>query len=143
MTEAETAPTPQESSDRRQALARVAAAIAVDVDEDTLQSLVRDALSAGASETGVVATLFEVAPLIGSVRLVAAAPDLAAAIGYDVDLAFERLDGEVPQLGRVADGSGPGLRLSCHDGPPGHDSAGAVDRPGREYVPGTTSRGSS
>ena len=90
---AEAAPNHQESDDRAraQALARVAAAIAANVGPATLQSLVCDGLSAGASEVDIVATLFEAAPLIGSVRLVTTVPDLAAAIGYDLDEVFEHL----------------------------------------------------
>jgi len=91
---AEAAPNHQESDDRAraQALARVAAAIAANVDPATLQSLVCDGLLAGASEADIAATLFEMAPLIGSVRLVTVAPDLATAIGYDIDEVFEHLD---------------------------------------------------
>ena len=38
----------------------------------------------------IVDTLLAVAPLIGSARVVSAAPTLAGAIGYEVDTAFER-----------------------------------------------------
>lgn len=92
MAEAEALPNHPRFDDRARSLACVAAAIATDVDQATLQSLVSDGLSAGASEADIVAALFETAPLIGSVRLVAAAPDIALAIGYDIDEVFEHLD---------------------------------------------------
>ena len=92
MTEAEATRRHRGIDERALALARIAAAIASDVDRATLQSLVCDGLSAGASEADIVAVLFETAPLVGSVRLVACAPDVALAVGYDVDDVFEHLD---------------------------------------------------
>lgn len=92
LAEAEAPPNHREINDRVRALARVAAGIAANVDPATLHSLVRDGLSAGASEADIVAVLFETAPLIGSVRLVATVPDIAIAVGYDLDEVFEHLD---------------------------------------------------
>jgi 4-carboxymuconolactone decarboxylase len=48
-------------------------------------ALTDDALTAGASVTEVVDVLFGVLPIIGTARVVAAAPDLALALGHDTD----------------------------------------------------------
>ena len=53
------------------------------------------ALAAGASVDEIVGTLVAVAPDVGIVRAVAAAPELALALGYDVYAAFERPDEDV------------------------------------------------
>jgi 4-carboxymuconolactone decarboxylase len=49
------------------------------------------ALAAGATADEIVATLIAVAPVVGIARVVAAAPALASAIGYDIDSELERL----------------------------------------------------
>jgi alkylhydroperoxidase/carboxymuconolactone decarboxylase family protein YurZ len=48
-------------------------------------ALADDALAAGASVADVVDVLFGVLPIIGTARVVAAAPDLALALGHDTD----------------------------------------------------------
>lgn len=48
-------------------------------------ALTDDALAAGASVGDVVDVLFGVLPIIGTARVVAAAPDLALALGHDTD----------------------------------------------------------
>jgi 4-carboxymuconolactone decarboxylase len=53
---------------------------------------VADALDNGYTTDEVVESLTALAPLIGIDRLVEAAPELARAIGYDVDDALERLE---------------------------------------------------
>ena len=50
------------------------------------------ALAAGASVDDVVETLRVVARTVGLARVVSAAPDLAQALGYDIDRALETLD---------------------------------------------------
>ena len=72
------------------AFVRLAALIATTGADGSYQSAVDSALAAGAPVEDVVGVLIAVAPLIGSARLVAAAPLLARAVGYDVDEAFER-----------------------------------------------------
>ena len=56
------------------------------------QRRVGDALDAGLSFDEIVGSLVELAPTIGIERVVAVAPHLAQALGYDVDAALERLD---------------------------------------------------
>jgi hypothetical protein len=68
------------------------------------------ALAAGASVDDVIAMLKVVAPSVGLARVVAAAPALALALGYDIDSALETLDmphavGVVGPVGASGDGS--------------------------------------
>ena len=76
-------------AERTNALARVAAAIAIGGTTATLDPLANAARRAGATEDDLVAVLLTIAPIIGSARLVRAAPELARAIGYDIDRALE------------------------------------------------------
>ncbi len=48
-------------------------------------ALVDDALDAGAHVRDVVDVLFAVLPIVGTARVVAAAPGLALALGHDLD----------------------------------------------------------
>jgi LuxR family transcriptional regulator, maltose regulon positive regulatory protein len=72
------------------ALVRLAALIASTGTSGSYQSVIDDALAAGAPIEDVVSVLIAVAPTIGSARLVAAAPLLARAVGFEVDAAFDR-----------------------------------------------------
>lgn len=78
--------------ERSRALAQVAAAISIGATPETLRVLTDAALSAGASEEQVVGTLFAAAPVVGSARVMNAAPEIARAVGYDIDQALENLD---------------------------------------------------
>ena len=71
------------------ALARVSASLALDGAPSSYQSNVELALAAGASVDEVVGCLIAVVPTIGLTRAVSAAPELALALGYDVDAALE------------------------------------------------------
>ena len=71
------------------ALVRVAATIAVDAAPSSFQHAVAHALAAGATCGDVVATLEAVTPVTGAAQVVAAAPKLALALGYDVEDALE------------------------------------------------------
>ena len=75
------------------ALARVSASLALDGAPSSYQSNVELALAAGASVDEVVGCLIAVVPTIGLARAVSAAPELALALGYDVDEALEAPDG--------------------------------------------------
>ena len=75
--------------ERLRSLARIAAAIAVGPTASTLTPLVDEGHAAGVSDEEILGTLLAVAPIVGSVRLVRAAPELARAIGYDIDRAPE------------------------------------------------------
>ena len=50
------------------------------------------ALAAGATEDEVTDVLLAIAPVAGLGRVVAAAPDVATALGYDITAALEELD---------------------------------------------------
>ncbi len=76
------------------------------------QQRVGEALDAGLSFDEVVASLVVLAPSIGLERVVAAAPHLALALGYDVDAALEQLEdppaapGAPPPMPRAGVGEG-------------------------------------
>jgi 4-carboxymuconolactone decarboxylase len=70
-------------------LFRLAALIAGDGPCASYQSVVESALAAGASVEEIVDVLVAVAGTVGSARVVAAAPLLARAVGFDVDEAFD------------------------------------------------------
>jgi len=76
------------------ALVRLAAAVAIDAAQSSYQPAVEPALAAGAGIDEIVGTLIAVAPTVGMVRVVSAAPELALALGYDVDAALEARDGD-------------------------------------------------
>lgn len=74
---------------KTQALVRLAGLIAVPSAPASFQWSVAAAIAAGADDDEVIAVLVSMAPIVGAARLVAAAPDLARSLGYDVDAAFE------------------------------------------------------
>jgi alkylhydroperoxidase/carboxymuconolactone decarboxylase family protein YurZ len=71
------------------ALVRIAALIAMDAAPPSYMSAVEAGLQAGASHEEIVGTLIAVLPLVGVARIVAAAPNLGLALGYDVAEALE------------------------------------------------------
>jgi alkylhydroperoxidase/carboxymuconolactone decarboxylase family protein YurZ len=56
-------------------------------------------LAAGVTADEIVGALIVVAPLVGLARVTSAAPAIAAALGYDLDEAFERMDGATNDAG--------------------------------------------
>lgn len=76
------------------ALVRIGAMLAVDAAPSSYQAGVDTALAAGATIDDVVGALVAVAPTIGLARIVSAAPELALALGYDVDEALEAQEQE-------------------------------------------------
>ena len=72
------------------ALARVAALVASDAALPSYQWAVDSALAAGAGDRDIVDVLVAVAPAVGLARAVAAAPELALALGYDLESPAER-----------------------------------------------------
>ena len=68
---------------------RLAASLAVDAGPSSYQSNIEVALAAGAQVDEIVGTLIAVAPVIGLARVVSDAPELALALGYDVEAALE------------------------------------------------------
>lgn len=71
------------------ALVGLAALIALDAAPASYRWSVGRALAAGATVDDVVGVLIAVAPAVGLVRVVSAAPEIASAIGYDVEQALE------------------------------------------------------
>jgi alkylhydroperoxidase/carboxymuconolactone decarboxylase family protein YurZ len=76
---------------RAEALARVSALIAIDAGPVSLEHAVSDAIAQGASSHDIVGLLGAIAPAVGYPRVVAAAPAVAAALGYDIDTALEAI----------------------------------------------------
>jgi 4-carboxymuconolactone decarboxylase len=68
------------------ALVRLAGLVALEPAPATFQWSVTNALAAGASDGEVVATLLALAPIVGTVRVSSAAPEVALAIGCDIDM---------------------------------------------------------
>jgi alkylhydroperoxidase/carboxymuconolactone decarboxylase family protein YurZ len=66
-------------------LVRLGALVAVGAATASLRRTVEQASAAGASEAEIVGVLVAVAPTVGMARVVATAPKLATAIGYDAE----------------------------------------------------------
>jgi 4-carboxymuconolactone decarboxylase len=79
------------------ALVRIGALVAVDAGIPSYLSAVDAALEAGATPDEIVGALMAVTPIAGAPRVVAAAPRLGLALGYDVPQALESVD--LPLLG--------------------------------------------
>ena len=71
---------------------RLAATVAMDAAPSSFQHAVAQALAAGATEDEIVASLEAVAPVTGSARVVKCVPQIALALGYDVEDALEQHD---------------------------------------------------
>jgi len=78
---------------RTAALLQVAAAVANGSPGVRLEWAAGRALAAGATDDEIADVLLAIAPVIGLGRVVCAAPDVAAALGYDVVAALEEPDG--------------------------------------------------
>ena len=74
---------------RTVALLQVAALVAIGSPAVCLEWGASRALAAGASEDEIAEVLLVIAPVAGLGRVVAAAPEVAAALGYDVAVALE------------------------------------------------------
>ena len=66
-------------------LVQLGALLALGGATSSLRATVDRAIDAGASEAEIVDVLVAVGPAVGLARVVAAAPRLATALGYDVD----------------------------------------------------------
>lgn len=75
---------------RAHALAQIAALVAADAAPPSYASAVRLAERAGVSASEIVGALIAAAPVIGIARTVSAAPEMALALGFDVDDVIER-----------------------------------------------------
>lgn len=78
---------------KTQTLVRLGGLLAIGAAPSSYQCHVDAAFAAGASEDEIVGTLIAITPTVGVARAVSAAPELALALGYDVDEALETLDG--------------------------------------------------
>lgn len=79
------------------ALVRIGALAAIGSPEVCLEWSTSKALAAGATEEEVTGVLLAIAPVIGLGRVVAAAPGVAGAFGYDIEAALE--DPAIPPSG--------------------------------------------
>ena len=70
-------------------LLRVGAAVALGSSPACLEWSTSRALAAGASEDEIADVLLAIVPVVGLGRVAAAAPELAMALGYDVEAALE------------------------------------------------------
>ena len=75
------------------ALLRVGASVAIGSPAVCVEWSAGRALAAGATEDEIADVLLAIAPVIGLARVVAAAPDVATALGYDIAAALEEPDG--------------------------------------------------
>jgi 4-carboxymuconolactone decarboxylase len=80
--------------ERTRALVQLASLLALDAAPASYSSLVAIALASGATVEEIVDVLLVVAPSIGVARAVSAAPELALALGFDVDDHLERVPDE-------------------------------------------------
>jgi alkylhydroperoxidase/carboxymuconolactone decarboxylase family protein YurZ len=74
---------------RTRAMLDLAMLIAVDGPASAFETAASAAMAAGATKDELVEILIAAAPTVGTAHVVAAAPKLALAMGYDVDAALE------------------------------------------------------
>ena len=74
------------------ALVRLGGLVAMGAAPPSYHWAAEAALDAGATAEDVVGTLIAVAPICGLARVISAAPEVALAMGYDIDQAFETFD---------------------------------------------------
>ena len=82
---------------RGRALGRLATLFALDGSVSTYGWATSAALGAGVTSDEIVELLVAVAPLIGTARVVCAAPKLGLALGYDIDEDIEGLDRQLEE----------------------------------------------
>jgi len=75
------------------ALLRLGASVATGAPGICLEWSTGRALAAGATDEEIADTLVAIAPVTGLGRVVSAAPDVATALGYDIEAALDDLDG--------------------------------------------------
>jgi 4-carboxymuconolactone decarboxylase len=79
---------------KTQALVRLGGLVAMGAAPVSYHWAAEAALNAGATAEEVVGTLIAVAPISGLARVISATPEVALAIGYDLDQAFETFNGD-------------------------------------------------
>jgi 4-carboxymuconolactone decarboxylase len=105
------------------ALMRLSALVAIGHTGPLLQEAVSDALDAGVGGDSVVGSLLALAPTLGVNHLVAAAPALAVALGYDLDASLESLD-HGPSVGPSPATETGTTPCTSHGGPSSTPTAG-------------------
>ena len=83
----------RELNPKTRALVCLAAYVALGASDDVYVDAVETAITSGASPDQIIGVLYAVAPAVGAARVVSAAPQLASAMGYDIDRAIEYLSG--------------------------------------------------
>jgi 4-carboxymuconolactone decarboxylase len=78
---------------KTQALVRLGGLVALGAAPGSCHWAAEAALDTGATAEDVVGTLVAVAPICGLARVISATPEVALAIGFDLDQAFETFDG--------------------------------------------------
>lgn len=78
--------------DRTEALLRVGALVALDAPPSSYAAEIGAAQRAGADLEDLLGVLVAIASSVGSVRVIAAAPRIALAAGYDIEAALEQND---------------------------------------------------
>jgi 4-carboxymuconolactone decarboxylase len=79
---------------KTQALVRLGGLVAMGAAPASYHWAAAAALDAGATAEEVVGTLIAVAPISGLARVISATSEVALAIGYDIDQAFETFSGD-------------------------------------------------
>lgn len=74
------------------ALARIAAIVGVGPDVAAFQAACNDALAHGATRHEIVGVLVAVTRVAGTARIMAAAPELGLALGFDIEASLEAGD---------------------------------------------------
>ena len=74
---------------RSEALVRIGALIALDAPPASFRCAVEEAERVGVRQEDLLAVLMAVAGIVGTPRIVSAAPRIALAAGYDVEAALE------------------------------------------------------
>jgi len=82
--------------EQTEALIRVAALVPIEAPQSSYQTAVGAAMRAGATLDDLLAALIAVATSVGSPRVVAAAPRIALAAGYDTEAELESSGAEFP-----------------------------------------------
>jgi alkylhydroperoxidase/carboxymuconolactone decarboxylase family protein YurZ len=85
---------------KTQALVRLGGLVALGAAPVSYHWAAEAALDAGATAEEVVGTLVAVAPISGLARVVSATPEVALAIGHDINQAFEELNAGIARLTR-------------------------------------------
>jgi 4-carboxymuconolactone decarboxylase len=86
------APALHRLGDRTESLLLIGALVALDASQASYQAAIGAAQRAGADLDDILAALMAVAGAVGSARVIAAAPRIALAAGYDIEAALELND---------------------------------------------------